>query len=316
MHESTVTLYVAQFVEPTSQSCSRSPSLQDRRMDTWGSSSSIRTASHHHFTPLPLFHQLHLTGHDISIPTSMKVPLMRRIMLSSSWHWLDAKRANSGGALGKFIAGEQRQSIWSMPCSPLRGTPFVVSAMLLAIQVLWLLSFNLSDRVFLLSESQAVCCRGSLLVPGWAMIQWLAVVKRKRRTSRSFQAWQVLPQQKKSRPACDILTFCHTKRVLWRKRSTVFFNPHCLYSEREPQQSMQQKTQSILLCHIAKACGRQLFKTDKANAPSRAMWSCRPEGKCGRQIKWIKIQRQNYQNWPVQTNNPSHILLRSKDRNR
>lgn len=31
------------------------------------------------------------------------------------------------------------------------------------------------------------------------------------------------------------------------------------------------KTQAILLCHIAKACGRQLFKTDKANAPSRAM---------------------------------------------
>lgn len=142
-HESTVTLYVAQFVEPTSQSCSRSPSLQDRRMDTWGSSSSIRTASHHHITPLPLFHQLHLTGHDISIPTSMKVPLMRRMMLSSSWHWLDAKRANSGGALGKFIAGEQRQSIWSMPCSPLRGTPFCC---LLYRYYICLLSFNLSDR--------------------------------------------------------------------------------------------------------------------------------------------------------------------------
>ena len=67
-HESTVTLYVAQFVEPTSQSCSRSPSLQDRRMDTWGSSSSIRTASHHHFTPLPLFHQFHPTGHGIIKP--------------------------------------------------------------------------------------------------------------------------------------------------------------------------------------------------------------------------------------------------------
>lgn len=94
--------------------------------------------------------------------------------------------------------------------------------LLLAIQVLYMSAVFQSLWPRFPSVRVSGCLLSWKSVSSWLGHDTMAVVKRKRRTSRSFQAWQVLPQQKKSRPACDILTFCHTKRVLWGKRFTVF----------------------------------------------------------------------------------------------